>query len=121
MITLIVKWLLTALAVFLVGYFLPGIHVADFPTALVVALVLGILNVTLRPVLKILAFPITILTLGLFAFIVNGFTFWLVGKFIDGFIIDTFWWAVLGALLVSIVSAMLNHLVLGSDDRMGGD
>ncbi len=121
MTTLIIKWLLTALAIFAVGNFLPGIHVPDYKTALWAALLLGVLNVTVRPVLKLLSLPITIITLGLFAFIVNGFTFWLVGKFIKGFTVDTFWWAVLGALIVSIISAILNRIVLGADGKLGGE
>jgi putative membrane protein len=121
MLTLLVKWFLSALALFLVGNFLPGIHVPSYGTALIVAAVLGVVNVTLRPILKIIAFPITIITLGLFAFIVNGFTFWLVAKMLDGFSVDSFWWAVLGALIVSIVTAVLHRIVLGSDGEVGGE
>jgi putative membrane protein len=121
MLTLLVKWLISALSLFLVAYFLPGIHVPDYGTALLVALVLGIVNVTLRPVLKLLALPITIITLGLFAFIINGFTFWLVAKYLDGFSVDTFWYAVLGAFIVSVVTAVLSRIVLGSDGKLGGE
>ncbi len=119
MLTLLVKWFLSALSIFLVGNFLPGIHVPSYATALFVALILGILNATLRPILKILALPVTILTLGLFAFIINGFTFWLVAKFVDGFSVDTFWYAVLGAFVVSIVSTVLDRIVLGGDGKFG--
>ena len=121
MLTLLVKWFLSALSIFLVGNFLPGIHVPSYATALLVALALGVLNVTLRPILKILALPITVLTLGLFAFIVNGFTFWLVARFIDGFSVDSFWYAVLGAIVVSVVSAVLGRIVLGGDGKLGGE
>lgn len=121
MATLIVKWLLTALAIFAVGNLLPGIHVPDYKTALWAAAVLGVLNVTLRPILSILSLPITLITLGLFAFVVNGFTFWLVGKFINGFSVDSFWSAVLGAFIVSIITTILNRIVLGSDGKVGGN
>lgn len=120
MATLIIKWLIDALAILLISKILVGIHVPSFTIALTAALALGLLNVTLRPILKILTFPITILTLGLFAFIVNGFTFWLVGKFVTGFTVDGFWWAVLGALLVSVVSTVVNRIVMGEDGKLGG-
>lgn len=119
MITLLVKWLVNALAIFLVGNYLSGIHIPNYQTALWAALFLGVLNVTIRPILKILSFPITILTLGLFSFIVNGFTFWLAARFIEGFRIDSFWWAVLGAFIVSLISTILNRIVLGSDGKIG--
>ncbi len=121
MTTLITKWFLSALALFFVGNFLPGVHVPNYTTALLVALVLGIVNVTLRPVLTILTLPVTILTLGLFAFIVNGFTFWLVARLIDGFHVDSFWIAVLGAFVVSLISTILDRIVLGSDGKVGGE
>ncbi|KKU79347.1 MAG: hypothetical protein UY04_C0011G0013 [Parcubacteria group bacterium GW2011_GWA2_47_7] len=119
MITLFIKLLVNALAIFLVGNFIQGIHVPDYVTALWAAVLLGILNVTIRPVLKLLSLPITILTLGLFAFVVNGFTFWLAAKFINGFAVDSFWWAVIGAFIVSVISTILNRLVLGSDGKVG--
>lgn len=117
--TIIIKWLTSSLAVFLVGNFLPGIHVPSYKIALIVALVLGLLNVTLRPVLKLISLPITILTLGLFALVINGFMLWLASKIVNGFTLDTFWWAVLGALLISIVAAAGNMLVLGPDGKWG--
>lgn len=120
MITLLVKWLLSAASIFLVGYYLPGIDVPSFGVALLIAFVLGVLNVTLGSVLKLLTLPITILTLGLFAFIVNGFVFWVVSKFIEGFHVQSFWYAVLGALAVSVISAILNRIFLGSDGKVGG-
>lgn len=117
---MVVKWLVSALAIFLVGQFLPGIHVPDYLTALWAALALGILNTFLRPVLKLLSFPITLVTLGLFTFVVNGFMFWLAARFVEGFRVDTFWWAVLGALIVSVISTVMDRLVLGADGKVGG-
>jgi putative membrane protein len=119
MLTLATKWLVLALSVFLVSRLLPGIHVPDYMTALWVALVLGILNVTLRPVLKLITLPINIITLGLFTLIVNGFTFWLVPKFVHGFTVDTFWWAVGGAAIVSVIAAIIDRIVLGRDGKLG--
>ena len=119
MATLIVKWLISALAVFFVGNFLPGIHVPGYKIALLTALVLGVLNITLRPVLKLISLPITILTLGLFSFIVNGFILWLASRIVTGFSVDTFWWAVLGSVIISIVTAVGDRIILGSDDKLG--
>jgi len=119
MTTLIVKWLISALAIFAVGSFLPGIHVADYVTALWAALALGILNAIIRPILLLLTLPINLITLGLFTFILNGFMFWLATKFVTGFTVDGFWWAVLGALLVAAISTFSNRLILGADGKWG--
>lgn len=119
--TLIVKWLVNALAIFLVGNFLPGIHVPDYMTALWAALALGILNTIIRPVLLLLTLPINLLTLGLFSFILNGFMFWIATKLVHGFSVDGFWWAVLGALIVSVIAMVANRLLLGKDGKVGGE
>lgn len=114
-----VKWLVIALAIFFVAWALPGVHVPDFQTALLGALALGILNITLRPILKLLTFPITMLTLGLFALIVNGFVFWLATLIVNEFSVDHFWWAVLASVIVSAVSAVGNRFFLGADGKVG--
>lgn len=119
MITLVIKWLISATGIFLVGQFIPGIHVPDYKVALMVAFVLAILNVTLRPILKLVSLPITIISLGLFALVVNGFVFWIVPFFVKSFVIDTFWWAILGAIIVSIVTSILDRIVLGADGKFG--
>ena len=119
--TLVVKWLINALAIFLVGNFLPGIHVPDYMTALWAALALGILNTIVRPVLLFLTLPITLITLGLFTFVLNGFMFWIATKIVEGFRVDNFWWAILGALLVSAISTVGDRMVLGSDGKLGGN
>lgn len=121
MATLIVKWLVNALAIFLVGNFLPGIHVPDYMTALWAALALGILNTIIRPILLILTLPINLITLGLFTFILNGFMFWVATKIVHGFLVDNFWWAVLGALIVSAISTVANRFFLGKDGKVGGE
>ena len=89
--TLVVKWLISALAVFFVGSTLPGIHVPDYMTALWVALGLGVVNLLVRPILVLVTLPINILTLGLFTFVVNGLMFWLVSVFVSAFRVDGFW------------------------------
>ena len=96
-----------------IAYLLPGIAVADFVTALVAALVLGLVNTVVRPILILLTLPATLLTLGLFIFVLNGLLFWFVGSFIEGFVVAGFWWGVIGAIAYSIVSWALAALLLG--------
>ena len=120
MATLVVKWLVNALAIFLVGNFLSGIHVPDYMTALWVALVLGIVNAVIRPILLLITLPVNVLTLGLFTFVVNGFMFWMATLFVRNFVIDGFWTAILGALIVSVISTILNRFLLGKDGKVGG-
>ncbi len=121
MTTLIVKWFINALAILIVGNFLPGIHVTDFVAALWAAFALGILNALIRPLLLIFTLPINILTLGLFTFVLNGFLFWAATRFVHGFTVESFWWAILGALIVSVISTILDRIILGSDGKVGGN
>ena len=92
-------------------YVVPSIHVANLQSALVAALVLGFINALIRPVLVLLTLPVTLLTLGLFIFVVNGLLFWFVGSFVRGFTVDGFWTAVFGAIVYSIISWALSALV----------
>jgi len=106
--------LINAVALMAVAYLLPGIAVANFITALVAALVLGLVNAVIRPILILLTLPATLLTLGLFIFVINGLLFWFVGSFIDGFTVAGFWPGVFGAIVFSIVSWALSALLLRS-------
>lgn len=101
---LLAKLILTAASLLLVAYLIPGVQVESFYIALIVAVILGLLNLVVRPVLVLLTLPINILTLGLFLWVINGFLFWFVATFIDGFSVDGFLIAILGALIVSIFS-----------------
>ena len=100
----LVHWLVTALALWVTAYILPGVQVGSWQALAVAAVVLGLFNAVIRPILVILTLPITLLTLGLFYLLVNGFTFLIVAKLVPGFDVATFWWAVLGALIVSVIS-----------------
>ncbi len=112
MIRLLVVWLINALALMAVAYLMPSIQVSSFGAALVAALVLGLVNAVVRPVLVLLTLPVTILTLGLFIFVLNGLLFWMVGSWLQGFEVAGFWPAVFGAILFSLVSWALSALVL---------
>lgn len=105
---LILIWVLNALALLAVANFVPGIHVAGFSDALIAAFFLGLVNTLIRPLLLLLTLPVTLLTLGLFIFVINGLLFWFVGSVLRGFVVDGFWYGVLGAVLYSIFSWALS-------------
>lgn len=109
---LILLWILNAIALLAVAYLLPAIHVASFGAAMVAALLLGLVNAIVRPLLLLLTLPVTLLTLGLFIFVVNGLMFWLAGSLIEGFAVGGFWPAVFGSLLYSVVSWVLSSLLV---------
>ena len=107
---IIVKFLGIALTVFIIAKFLPGITVASFYTALIVALVLALLNLLVRPILFVLTLPITIVTLGLFLFVLNAVIFYLASTIVKGFAIDGFLPALVGSLIISVVGWLLDRL-----------
>ena len=110
---LILLWILNAVALLAVSWLLPeSIHLASFASALLAALVLGLINAVLRPLLLLLTLPVTLLTLGLFIFVINGLMFWLAGSMLEGFVVGGFWSAVFGAILYSIFSSILSSLLL---------
>lgn len=108
---LLLIWFLNALALLTVAYVLPGIHVDGFTAALVAALILGLINTLLRPLLILLTLPVTVVTLGLFILVINGLLFWFAGSVLKGFEVSGFWVGVLGALLYSIFSSALTMVV----------
>lgn len=107
---IVMKLLVSSLAVFIAGSILPGVSVDSFITAVLVAVVLGAVNMILRPILVILTLPITIITLGLFAFILNALLVLLVDYLVPGFRVDGFLTALLFSLVLSIISWFLNSL-----------
>ncbi|MBD3854867.1 MAG: phage holin family protein [Acidobacteria bacterium] len=107
----LIHWLVIALALWVTAYILPGVHIESTQALAIAAVVLGLVNALVRPILTLLTLPITILTLGLFYFLVNGFTFLLATKVVPGFGVSSYWWAVLGALGVSIISSFVGSFV----------
>jgi len=103
MIKLIIKWVVIAVAFILVSQLVPGIVVVSFTDALIAALVFSVINMFIKPILKILAFPINMLTLGLFGFIINAFLFWLVGYLVPGFEVFTIAAAMIGSFVLSVI------------------
>jgi putative membrane protein len=112
MLKLLLVWLINAVALLAVAYLMPSVQVASFGSALIAALVLGLLNAVIRPVLILLTLPATILTLGLFIFVINALTFWLAGSILQGFVVTSFWSAFFGALVFSVISWALSALLL---------
>jgi len=110
-----IRLLVIAAALLLVAYFLPGVHVASYTGAIVSALILGIVNAVLRPILFLVTLPLIIITLGLFTFIINAITFYLVAHLGLGLTVDNFGSAIIGALVLSIVSFLLSSLVKAAD------
>ncbi len=104
--------LINAVALIALPYVFSSINVDTFLTALIVALVLGLINTLIRPVLILLTLPVTILTLGLFIFVINGLLFWAVGSFMPGFHVDGFWSGVFGAIVYSLISWALSSLLM---------
>jgi putative membrane protein len=112
MMHLLIVWLVNTVALIAVAYLMPSIRVADFTTALIAALVLGLVNAVIRPVLVVLTLPVTLLTLGLFILVINGLLFWFVGSFVKGFVVEGFWAGFLGAIIFSLISWLLSGLVM---------
>jgi len=104
---LLLRWFISAATLMLLAFYLPGIGVSGWYAAFITALVLGLVNAVIRPVLVVLTLPINIVTLGLFTLVINGLLFWFVGSVVDGFEVAGFWPAFWGALIMSIVSWMV--------------
>lgn len=106
---IIINLLVSGAAVFIAGYLLPGVHVDSFVTAVIVAVVLGIVNAILKPILLLLTLPINLITLGLFTFVINAVLVLLVSKIVPGFTVASFWWALIFSLVLSIVNGFLHR------------
>jgi putative membrane protein len=108
MMKLIAKWLLYAAALVLVAHVYPGVEVKSFGSALIAAFVIGLFNVVLRPVLVVLTLPVTLITLGLFLFVINALMFWAAGEVLGGFQVHGFVAALLGSLIYSLLGIVID-------------
>jgi len=111
MLSLLARWLLNAAALLLVAYLYPGVAVETFFAALIAALVLGLINAVVRPILVLLTLPVTILTLGLFLFVINALLFWLVAEIVQGFRVTGFGAALVGSILYSLITLVTSWLL----------
>jgi len=108
---ILISLILNAVALLLTAYIVPGFHVANFPTAILAAIVLGIVNTFIKPILSFISAPLTIITLGLFSFVVNAVVLFLVSSIVKGLTIDGWIPAILGAIVLSVVSTVLNTIL----------
>jgi putative membrane protein len=113
----LIRLIVTALAVVIAAYILPGVHLEGGLTAIVVAAVLSLLNAFIKPLLIILTIPITVFTLGLFLLVINALMILLVDSLVDGFAVDGFWTALLFSIVLTIVVSLLNRLVKEDNRR----
>jgi putative membrane protein len=107
MLKLIVKWLLSASALLFVAYVYAGVEVRSFGAALLAAFVIGLLNTVVRPVLVVLTLPVTVVTLGLFLFVINALMFWASAALLDGFVVRDFLAALVGSLIYSLIGIVI--------------
>ncbi|WP_225781867.1 phage holin family protein [Xenophilus sp. Marseille-Q4582] len=114
---LILQWLLSALALLAVTYLYSGVRVDSFTSALIAAAVIGLLNLVVRPILVVLTLPVTVVTLGLFLFVINALMFWSASGLLGGFHVDGFWAALLGSLLYSLLNLVIDRALAGVNRR----
>lgn len=108
---LLLRWFFATVAILVASWFLPGFVVSGTYTALIVALILGIINITIRPIIFLFTLPLNIFTFGLFSFVINALLLWFVSTFVRGFAIYGFWWALLAALIIAAVGHFGNLLI----------
>ena len=112
---LLLTWMINAAALMALPYLMHSVSVTSVKAALIAALVLGLVNTLIRPVLVLLTLPVTFVSLGLFILVINGFLFWGVAQMVTGFHVAGFWSAMLAAILYSVISWTLSTLLLGKD------
>jgi putative membrane protein len=109
--TFLIHWLIRAVAIIITAYLLPGVRLSGFAAALVTAVVLGLVNLLIRPLLLLLTLPLNILTLGLFTFVINALLILLTSAIVPGFTVTGFGWALLFSLVLSIINYLLGVIV----------
>lgn len=107
---ILVKILLSSIGVVIASYLLPGVYVDEFITAIIIAVLLSLLNVTVKPLLIILTIPLTVFTLGLFLLVINAIIILIASSLVPGFVVDNFWWALIFSLVLSLINALLADL-----------
>lgn len=112
MIRLLIRWVLFALALLFTAWIVPGISFANFQTALLAAFVMGLVNIFIRPIILVFTLPLNLLTLGLFTFVINALMFLLVAKIVAGLVITGFLAALLGSIVLSVISLFINKIDL---------
>jgi putative membrane protein len=116
---IIARLLISALSIALLGWLLPGVHLNGSWEAVLAALVLAVVNALIRPILIVLTLPITVVTLGLFLFVINALMVMLVDNWLDGFSVDGFWWALLFSFLLALLNSILQNVLLKQYEKKG--
>ena len=106
----IIRLLITAISAFLLSKILSGVHFDSFGATIIFAIVLGLLNLIVKPILSILGLPLTIITLGLFSLVINAVIILLAAKFVSGMHVDGFWWALIFSIALSVITSLLNGI-----------
>ncbi|MEN3274241.1 MAG: putative rane protein [Massilia sp.] len=114
---LLLTWLINAAALLALPYLMHSVSVTNVGTALIAALVLGLVNTLIRPLLVLLTLPVTVLSMGLFILVINALLFWMVSTWVEGFEVAGFWSAFLAAILYSVISWALSTLLLNKDEN----
>ncbi|MBK1897260.1 phage holin family protein [Chryseobacterium paridis] len=112
---LIIRLLITAVVAFLLTKILPGVHFEGFSSAIIFAIVLGLLNLFVKPILSLFGLPLTIITLGLFALVINALIILLADYFIDSMVVDGFWWAFIFSIALSLITSLANSMFSDGD------
>lgn len=112
----IIKLFITALVAYFLPRILSGVHVADFTSTIIFAIVLGLLNLIVKPILQLFSLPITIITLGLFSLVINALITLLAAHFTDGIHVDGFWWAFIFSIALSIITSILESIFISKED-----
>lgn len=112
---LIIRLLITAVVAFLLTKILPGVHFEGFSSAIIFAIVLGLLNLFVKPILSLFGLPLTIITLGLFALVINALIILLADYFIDSMVVDGFWWAFIFSIALSLITSLASSMFSDGD------
>jgi len=112
---LIIRLLVTAIVAYLLTMILPGVHFSGFGGAIIFSIVLGILNLIVKPILNLLGLPLTIITLGLFTLVINAIIILIADRLIDSMVVDGFWWALIFSILLSVVTSLANSMFSDKD------
>ncbi|KMQ61962.1 membrane protein [Chryseobacterium sp. BLS98] len=112
---LIIRLLITAIVAYLLTKVLPGVHFEGFSSAIIFAIVLGVLNIFVKPILGLLGLPLTIITLGLFALVINALIILIADYFIDSMVVNGFWWALIFSVLLSFVTSLASSMFSDGD------
>lgn len=115
MLNFVLTWVLSAISLGITAYLVPGFNISSWQAAAIAVIVMALVNAIIKPIITLLTLPLTILTLGLFLFVVNAISISLVAYFTPGFLISNFWAALLGSIVLSLVSSLLNRLLVPSN------